>query len=191
MSDNPFKSNLPEGFETGEKFHPTLTDAQKKHLSEVSTKLNAERLSDPEYYDRIANISREIAKRPERNKKLSETQREYWNSESGKQQRSELQKKNWEMHRETMQQALADRYKDGTLSKKISNALKESDIVKEKAAKRVNKIQTPDGVFNSRKEAAEFYRVHPTTINTKLKNHPDKFYYIEIGNGATGYKDKK
>lgn len=187
-----WKSNIPEDLDLDAHYAPAKTEKQKKRLSEISKKLNAERLADPDYYDRISKISAENAKNPERNKKLSESSKKYWNSEKGKKQRSEQQKKNWENNKENMTKAMQDRYKnDPFLKKKISEALKNSDILKEKAKKRQNKIMTPDGEFESRKAAAEFYKIDPTQINARIKKWPDKYYYTEIRNGATGYKKEK
>lgn len=46
MSDNPFKSNLPEGFKTGQQFSPLKTDAEKEH----NRKKTLEWFSDTENY---------------------------------------------------------------------------------------------------------------------------------------------
>lgn len=40
------------------------------------------------------------------------------------------------------------------------------------------KIQTPDGVFDSRKLAAEHYKVDPAMISYRIKRYPDQYYYI-------------
>ena len=188
-----WKSNIPEGLDLDSHYVPAKTEKQKKHLSNISKKANAERLADPVYAAKVAEQSRKIALDPERNAKLSDSASKFWNSEEGKQVRSDQQKKNWAdpVIREKMALGLKERYSDGKLSKKISNALKNSDVVKEKAKQRTNQIQTPDGVFESRKAAAAFYNIGPTVINGRMKRYPTEYYYISIGNGATGYKNKK
>ena len=186
-----WKSNIPEGLDLDSHYVPAKTEKQKEKLSIISKKANAERLADPVYAAKIAEQSRKIALDPERNAKVSVSASKFWNSDTGKHVRSEQQKKNWENNRETMSQALKDRYADGKLGKKISTALKNSSKLKESAQKRTNSIQTPDGVFESRKAAAAFYNVDPTVINGRIKRYPTEYYYISIGNGATGYKNKK
>lgn len=130
-------------------------------------------------------------KDPIRRQNVSQGAKKYWNSDLGKQNRSNLQKQNWQQNRANMQQALKDRYADGVLQQKLSTAMKSSKSHKEKSRKQQNKLQTPDGIFNSRKEAAEYYGLKcPTGINTRMKNHPELYYYIEVNNGAT-LKGKK
>tara|TARA_R110000782_G_C14686523_1_gene400650 strand:- start:36 stop:434 length:399 start_codon:yes stop_codon:yes gene_type:complete len=41
-----------------------------------------------------------------------------------------------------------------------------------------NKIKTPDGIFNNRKEAADFYNIVPSAINGRMSRKPDQYYYI-------------
>jgi len=43
---------------------------------------------------------------------------------------------------------------------------------------KLKKISTPVGIFNSRKEAAEYYKVDPTNINYWIKTK-ESFYYID------------
>jgi hypothetical protein len=165
---------------------------QQKEINKIRSELlNKERLNDPEYKKRIVKISTAIAKNPERNKKLSKSSQEFWNSEKGKQTRSQQQKKNWQENYETMSKGLKERFADGKLGKKISERLKSSVKVKELAQKQSNEIHTPDGIFPSRKAAAEFYGIHPTGINRRLSNDPKNYYYTKVGNGSTGYKTKK
>jgi hypothetical protein len=164
---------------------------QKKQYSEMAKSANKQRLSDPEYRKKIAETSRKVAQDPLRNEKLSQSQKKYWNSEDGIKKRSEVSKENWINNRDSMTKGLKERYADGKLADKISNSLKNSIKLKEATAKQTNQIQTPDGVFPSRKAAAEFYKIHPTAVNRRIKSHPDQYYYITIGNGSTGYKNKK
>jgi hypothetical protein len=136
--------------------------------------------------------NKEMAKDPKWKEAQQQGSKKFWNLNESKKQRSLQQKKNWKNNKESMTKGLQDRYKDGKLGKKISNALLTSKKMKEKGKKQRNKIMTPDGVFESRKAAAEFYGYKcPTGINTMMKNHPDKYYYIECNNPSTSYKHKK
>lgn len=164
---------------------------QRKKYSQLSRRLNHERSLDPRWVKKRARISRNIAKDPERNRKLSQSAKKAWCSEEGRKKRGEISRANWKIHRETMSKALKDRYRDGKLSKKISQALRNSDRLKASARLRSNTIKTPAGVFESRKKAAEHYKIDPTRINSLMKKYPKDYYYIKIGNGATGYKNKK
>jgi len=47
-----------------------------------------------------------------------------------------------------------------------------------KQAERAKPMITPDGIFASRKEAAEFYQVKTPAMNFKIKKYPDQYYYI-------------
>jgi hypothetical protein len=40
-------------------------------------------------------------------------------------------------------------------------------------------IHTPDGIFKSRLEAANFYNIDVSTINRRLKKNPKEYYYIK------------
>lgn len=164
---------------------------QKEINKKRSVLLNKERLNDPSYRKRLVETSTAVAKNPERNKKLSKSSQEFWNSEKGKETRSQQSKKNWKENYETMRKGLKDRYADGKLGAKISQALKSSDKIKQMGKQQSNEIHTPDGVFPSRKAAAEFYGIHPTSMNKRLSNDPENYYYTKIGNGSTGYKNKK
>lgn len=47
-----------------------------------------------------------------------------------------------------------------------------------KAKAKCKSIQTPDGIFDSRKMAANFYNVHPSNISYYLKKYPSDYYYL-------------
>lgn len=55
------------------------------------------------------------------------------------------------------------------------------------------RIQTPDGIFNSRKEAAAYYGVHSTQMNYRMGKYPDQYYYIDQDDNKipSGYYKKK
>jgi hypothetical protein len=54
-----------------------------------------------------------------------------------------------------------------------------------------NTIMTPDGEFESRKAAAEFYNIKPPVINYRMKKYPDQYYYTNVTNGSTIKYSKK
>lgn len=164
------------------------------HLRQESSERSKKALSRPEVKQKLIDAQRRNLSNPEVIKAREEGSKEHraWlKTSEGKIFRSNQQKQNWKNHRDTMCQALKDRYNDGKLAKKISTALKNSKKLKESAQKRTNSIQTPDGVFESRKSAAAFYGIDPTAINRRMKKDPENYYYISIGNGSTGYKNKK
>ena len=130
-------------------------------------------------YDSMKKGPGMVAMCPERNRKLSETAKKYWRSEHGKNQRSELQKENWIKNHESMTAGLAARYEDGKLGKLISERLKSSEKFAAYQKRTRKPIQTPDGIFESRRAAAEHYGFKdPTRINGKIKRFPDEWYYI-------------
>jgi hypothetical protein len=50
---------------------------------------------------------------------------------------------------------------------------------REQASKSCKKpIMTPNGVFPGLKDAAKHYGIAVGTLQTRMKNHPDKYYYI-------------
>jgi hypothetical protein len=162
--------------------NPELREEQSKRSIEISSR--------PEVKEKYKINASKMRGSKEHGQKVKEGSAEHtaWlKTTNGKEWKSNIQKQNWANHKDTMCKAMKDRYtNDSTLATRISESLKNSDIVKEKAKKRQNKIQTPDGVFESRKAAAEFYGMKcPTGMNTRIKNHPGKYYYVEVGNGAT------
>jgi hypothetical protein len=64
-------------------------------------------------------------------------------------------------------------------NKGITGIVKQSTETVNKRVQKLHKpIQTPDGLFNSRKAAAEFYKVDPGSINYKMMKNPKEFYYV-------------
>lgn len=61
---------------------------------------------------------------------------------------------------------------------KRSAAAKAANARPEVRAKHCKRIQTPDGVFESRIAAAEHYRVSIPTVHRRIRKHPDKYFYI-------------
>jgi len=53
------------------------------------------------------------------------------------------------------------------------------DVRKKVGKQNAKQIQTPDGIFESRKLAAKHYKVDPAMISFRLKRYPDQYYYIE------------
>jgi hypothetical protein len=41
------------------------------------------------------------------------------------------------------------------------------------------RIMTPDGIFNSRAEAAAHYNISPPGIKRRIDYHPEQYYYID------------
>jgi hypothetical protein len=39
-------------------------------------------------------------------------------------------------------------------------------------------ISTPDGIFNSRLDAARYYNVSPPAIGERIQRHPEDYFYI-------------
>lgn len=71
-----------------------------------------------------------------------------------------------------------------TAKEKIKEARKQQTFTKEQIEKRTKKlfksIQTPDGIFASRKEASEYYNVDPSTINYWLRTKSQEYYYLRM-----------
>lgn len=66
-----------------------------------------------------------------------------------------------------------------------ANVAHKSERTREKGLAQQNKIHTPAGVFDSRRSAAEYYGVHPSVINYRLKTKPKEYWYIETRNPAS------
>lgn len=49
----------------------------------------------------------------------------------------------------------------------------------EQGAKRKKLVMTPDGIFDSRRDAAKHFHHGETWISTQMKKYPDQYYYIE------------
>lgn len=67
--------------------------------------------------------------------------------------------------------------------KKIKEARSKQMFGKETIEKRTKKLykplKTPDGIFNSRNEAAKYYKVDPSVLNYRMKIKPEQYYYIQ------------
>ena len=50
--------------------------------------------------------------------------------------------------------------------------------LKENAEKRKKKVHTPDGIFNSRLEAAKHFKHGPSWILSQIKKFPNEWYYL-------------
>ena len=58
------------------------------------------------------------------------------------------------------------------------------DNINDKMAKgrhksNAKKIQTPDGVFESRYKAAKHYNIDPSSLGKRMRRYPALYYYIE------------
>jgi len=172
----------------GEKHRQRYIDDPE--LREEASKRSKEALSCPEVKEKLKINADNMRGSKEHGQKVKEGSAKHhaWlKTTEGKEWNGDKQKENWINHRDTMSKAMKDRFvNDPTLASRISERLKTSEVVKAKAKLRQNKIQTPDGIFESRKAAAEFYGMKcPTGMNTRMKNHPDKYYYVEVCNGST------
>jgi hypothetical protein len=77
---------------------------------------------------------------------------------------------------------------DYKLNLKLSmQEVRNRDDYKEKrksvGKKNSKKIMTPDGIFPSRKAAAEYYKKDPAEISLRMHKYPEQYYYIEDKNG--------
>jgi hypothetical protein len=84
-----------------------------------------------------------------------------------------VQKANKEKYTPEYLEKHRQRMKERTASKEWQ------DKVKANAAKKKKPVMTPDGMFNSRVEAANFYKIWPARISELMKLHPDQYYYIK------------
>jgi hypothetical protein len=139
---------------------------------------NKRKAQDPEWIKKVSEKNREQSQDPNWKESQQNGCKEFWNSEEGRNIRSKQQKLNWQLNRDSMQKALKDRYADGNLNKKISDTLKNSNACKENGKRNMKPLVTPNGMFASRKEAANFYKIHSTSINQRIKNYPTLYYYI-------------
>jgi hypothetical protein len=82
-----------------------------------------------------------------------------------------------------------DKIKERTNSKEYKNAhskaIKLRNQTKQWKESRNNfnktkskKVMTPNGIFNSRHEAATFYNITPPGITRRMKSYPDQYYYV-------------
>jgi hypothetical protein len=61
---------------------------------------------------------------------------------------------------------------------RAQNLQEQADLQRGLPGKANKPLQTPHGIFNSRKEAAEFYGFDPAQINYRLKKYPTEYYYL-------------
>jgi hypothetical protein len=156
------------------------TKKDKEKLSELSKKLNAERLSDPV-------ISKQIRNKISKKRKGQKQPRE------AVEKMLETKKKNGTLHSPSWNKGIAPSTKT---RKKIANRLKGrtlSNEIKEKIkinCAKNKKIVTPYGEFISRSEAARYIfnnkltnlkSVNSTSvwIFTQTQQNPKQFYYVE------------
>lgn len=253
MSDNPFKSNLPEGFETGKRYAPIHTEAEKErirnqwkeywavpgnreawyeamskgHDEEWLAKVTASnqvKAQDPEWLKKITEINRQRAANltDEDRARMAEHSRKLWEDDEYRERMIKQSKERWkdDEFRERMiaytkvpgySEMMSKRNKEiaqrpemkkmakqkGTeYSKKynedpefrkrhIEGVEKRTKTKEWQDTIKRNTIMTPDGEFESRKAAAEFYNVKPPVINYRIKKYPDQYYYTNVTNGST------
>lgn len=261
MSDNPFKSNLPEGFKTGIRHNPLKTEAQKKAiakqweeywavpgnreawyeamskgqdeewLAKVTAK-NQSQAQDPEWLagQRQKAKAYYASLSDEEKKKWSQVQKDFWINMSDEEyaKRCAIIKERWDddefrerataytkvsgygemmskrnkeiAQRPEMQEwykkhgkEYSKKYKEDPKFRKrhLEGVEKRTKSKEWQATVKRNTIMTPDGEFESRKAAAEFYNVHPPVMNYRMKKNPDQYYYTNVTNGSTIKYSKK
>lgn len=77
-----------------------------------------------------------------------------------------------------------DRWNDEKFRQRHLDSIKQRDpnwsSKNKKAIENKNKpIQTPDGRFDNRKKAAEFYKVKPAAISYRIKTRPKEYFYVD------------
>jgi hypothetical protein len=105
--------------------------------------------SSPEYIEYITNRNRELATRKDWIEKVEKLNKD---------------KRLDEEHIKRHQTAIDKRTQDPDW--------------KQKQAERSKPMVTPDGIFGSRKEAAEFYQVKTPVMNYYMKKYPTEYFYI-------------
>lgn len=76
----------------------------------------------------------------------------------------------------TASQDYKDKHKDAI---KVRSQRDDWATIRQAVGDKLKKrVMTPDGIFNSRAEAAAFYGISPPGIKRRIEYHPDKYYYI-------------
>lgn len=120
-----------------------------------------------------------------------------WNSDQGAKRKIAIGKKisNWRKNNDVSwteeQRAEASKrnkqlHKDPEFRKAWEKGMKNRNMQSEKVLEtnkrlgnaRRRKLQTPDGLFESMKIAAEFYGINLSTMSERIRKHPDKYQYI-------------
>jgi hypothetical protein len=65
------------------------------------------------------------------------------------------------------------------IRQKRKNQIFTSEQIEKRTKKLYKSLQTPDGIFESRQKAAEYYNVDPATLNHRMKTKPTEYYYIK------------
>lgn len=216
MSDNPFKSNLPEGFDTGHYYNPLKTDAEKEHLRKKTLEWfsnaenyapwkektlkaleechndpewyadwyekNTTRFDDPEYLAKLSNSIKRFyddnpdfqqnkVNDPKWKKAQAEGCRRYIESPDYVNPRGMLGKKVSEEVKQYMSDLLSGVPKTLEHNQQVSEWRKNNWRPKQESIEKMRKtltgresgrsrkVQTPNGVFEKLKDAAEFYGV--------------------------------
>jgi hypothetical protein len=115
------------------------------------------------WYDKVNNKNKELSKDPNWIKSHSEASKKLQSSTDHKNRMKEIY--NSESWKESQKEQGEKKRKDPSF-KKVVRAIKCKPIVGK------------DGIFDSRKSVAEFYKVDPTTVSNWLKHKPTEFYYI-------------
>lgn len=174
LSTEEIQQILDQQRATSELHKKTETQINHKHAAFLTK-------NDPEWIKKVSEKNKELAQDPLWQQAQQQGSKEFWSSEQGREIKRQIQTERWQDPgwRKKMTQALNDRYQDGTLGHKISQALKNSTKCKENGLRNRKPLQTPDGVFDSRKAAAEFYKIDTSGINRRIKRYPDQYYYTD------------
>lgn len=127
--------------------------------------------NSPEYKEKAKAINEE------RKKNLTEEQRKV---------SSDIAKKYWEINRdERIKNMQANRSSEEHIQKlNATNSTPETKAKRSSggysgAVKRTDSVQTPEGLFLTRKDAAKHYGVHTDTMRRWIANNPTEFYYVK------------
>jgi hypothetical protein len=175
-----------------------LIAARQRSLDPEWYKANSKRLEDPNYVirqsqvqkTRIANLSEEErieisirAKKNWQNEEYVNRMRAFYSTPEYKEY---ITKRNKEIaNRPEIKQKISKLNKDKRLDpahiKKHQEAVNkrtQNPEWRKKQTERSKPMVTPDGIFKSRKDAAEFYQVKTPVMNSRMNRYPDQYYYI-------------
>jgi hypothetical protein len=225
MSDNNFKSNLPDDIILNKKYAPIRSEAEKEHNRQKSLEYfsdlenkeywkqkyeetfeelrsdpewyndwyskNSERLNDPEYLEKLSasitqfyidnpDFAKERVNDPEWKKAHAEGCRRYVESADYVNPRGMLGKTHSEEWRTLMSDLMSARPKPLEGNKKVSEWRKNNWKPKQESIEKMRKtltgresgrsrkVQTPNGVFEKLKDAADFYGVTTGAVKNWL-----------------------
>jgi hypothetical protein len=156
----------------------------RKKLSNAQKKLN----ESLEHKEKLSQAQKKLKQNPEYQKNYSEAMKKLQQNEEYKKNQKEASDKfrNDPVFKEKKRKEMTANSLDPEFQKKRIEGHKKAlsnpswiENVRKARLKSRKKIQTPDGIFESRKLAAEFYKIDPSQINSRIKKWPDQYFYIE------------